>query len=461
MMRIPLHVFHFDCYWMKGNHWVDFQWDPLTFPHPEQMIARYKDRGLHICIWLNPYIAQASSLFDEAMTQGYLIKKTDGSVWQTDLWQPQMGIVDFTNPKAKKWYQDHLRRLLDMGVDSFKTDFGERIPVKDVVYFDGSDPLKMHNYYTQIYNQAVFDVLEEKRGQQEAVVFARSATVGGQSLPVHWAGDNSASYPSMAETLRAGLSLSLCGFGFWSHDIGGFEDTAPVDVYKRWIQFGLLSTHSRLHGSKSYRVPWHFDEESCLVLKKFVELKCQLMPYIYHHAIVSHQRGIPVLRPMMFEFYEDLVCDSLDLQYMLGDRLLVAPVFRQDGRVSFYLPEGQWTDFFTNEVYEGGRYYTKVYDFMHLPLMVRENTVLPLGGHNERPDYPYLENLTLKCYQLKDREDICVRVPTGDRDEEVDIHVIRHGHQLTVQSTRDLKGVHIEINGKKYDLDGLSMDIPY
>ena len=141
-------------------------------------------------------------------------------------------------------------RLMDMGVDCFKTDFGERIPT-DVVYHDGSDPVKMHNYYSYLYNKVVFDVLEEKMGKGNAVVFARSATTGGQQFPVHWGGDNTATFESMAESLRGGLSLSLCGFGFWSHDIGGFEQTAPPEVYKRWCAFGLLSSHSRLHGSRS------------------------------------------------------------------------------------------------------------------------------------------------------------------------------------------------------------------
>ena len=169
-------------------------------------------------------------------------------------------LVDFTNPDACRWFGDKLRALVDMGVDCFKTDFGERIPT-DVVWYDGSDPLKMHNYYTHLYNKTVFEVLEEKLGAGEAVVFARSATAGGQQFPVHWGGDSTATFESMAESLRGGLSLCLSGFGFWSHDMGGFEQTASADVYKRWCAFGLLSSHSRLHGSGSYRVPWLFDND--------------------------------------------------------------------------------------------------------------------------------------------------------------------------------------------------------
>ena len=186
------------------------------FPDPEGLLQKLKARGLKICLWINPYIAQKSPLFREAMNAGYLLKRPNGDVWQWDMWQAGMGIVDFTNPEACDWYQAKLKHLLDMGVDCFKTDFGERIPT-DCQYFDGSDPELMHNYYTFLYNRCVFEVLEAERGEGEACVFARSATVGSQRFPLHWGGDSTSTFPSMAETLRGGLSLSASGFSFWSH----------------------------------------------------------------------------------------------------------------------------------------------------------------------------------------------------------------------------------------------------
>ena len=210
--NIPLHVFHFDCFWMEGFEWCNFTWDPHTFPDPQGMINRYKERGLKLCLWINPYIGQKSPLFKEAMSKGHLIKKTNGDVWQTDMWQAGMGLVDFTNEDATQWYLGYLKQLLDMGIDCFKTDFGERIPVRDIAYSDGSDPVKMHNYYTHLFNKAVFMLLQKEKGMNEAVVFARSASGGGQQYPAHWGGDCSATYPSMAETLRSGLSLACAGF---------------------------------------------------------------------------------------------------------------------------------------------------------------------------------------------------------------------------------------------------------
>lgn len=398
---IPISVFHFDCFWMKEFQWCDFLWDSDVFPDPKSMLSKLKSKGVKICVWINPYIAQKSYLFDEGMEKGYLLKDKNGDVWQWDMWQAGMALVDFTNPDACKWYQEKLKILLDMGVDCFKTDFGERIPA-DVVYYDGSDPEKMHNYYTYLYNKTVFELLKQERGEREAVVFARSATAGSQKFPVHWGGDCTANYSSMAESLRGGLSLCSSGFAFWSHDIGGFEKTATADLYKRWVAFGLLSTHSRLHGSESYRVPWLFDDESSEVLRYFTKLKHRLMPYIFAAACEASAHGIPVMRPMVLEFTGDPACDYLDRQYMLGERLLVAPVFSENKSVKYYVPEGIWTNLLNNEKIHGGKWREEIHDYFSLPLLVRPNSLIAIGNNDIRPDYDYAENVTFHLFELQD-----------------------------------------------------------
>lgn len=413
---LPLHIFHFDCFWMKEFHWCNFLWDERVFPDPVNMLKRLKERGLKISIWINPYIAQRSHLFKEGMEKGYFLKRPNGDVWQWDKWQAGMAIVDFTNPEACAWYKAKLRTLLEMGVDSFKTDFGERIPT-DVVYYDGSDPDKMHNYYSYLYNKVVFELLEEVKGKGEAVVFARSATAGGQQFPVHWGGDCAATFESMAESLRGGLSLGLSGFGYWSHDIGGFESTATPALYKRWTAFGLLSSHSRLHGNSSYRVPWLFDEEAVEVMRYFTKLKCSLMPYLFQTAIQATD-GVPIMRSMNLEFPFDPACDYLDLQYMLGDNLLVAPVFNETGDVYYYLPEGNWTNLLTNQVVSGGRWLKENHDFMSLPLMVRPNSLLAIGSVNDQPEYDFANQVTLHLFQLAENQTATCQVydPQGQLD---------------------------------------------
>ncbi|UPL14986.1 alpha-xylosidase [Microbacterium galbinum] len=395
--ELPVSVFHFDCFWMREFNWCDFEWDPRVFPDPEGMLGRLHDKDLRVCVWINPYIAQRSPLFREAADQGFLVKRADGSVWQWDLWQAGMGLVDFTNPEATVWYQSKLRALVAQGVDCFKTDFGERIPT-DVVWADGADPERMHNLYTDLYNRAVYDVLTEARGEGDAVLFARSATAGGQSMPVHWGGDSTSTYTSMAETLRGGLSLALSGFAFWSHDIGGFEGMPDAGVYKRWTAFGLLGSHSRFHGSSSYRVPWAFDDEAVEVTRRFTHLKMRLMPYLYAQGLDAAATGVPLMRPMVLEFPDDPATAYLDRQYMLGSDLLVAPVFTEDGEVEFYLPAGEWTSLLTGETVTGGGWRRERHGFDSLPLYVRPGTVLPWGARVDRPDYDYHDGLQLRVF---------------------------------------------------------------
>lgn len=199
---IPLAAFHYDCYWMREFHWCDFEWDKRFFGDIESTLKRLHE------------------------DKGYLVRKPNGEVWQTDFWQAGMGLVDFTNPAAREWFKDKVKALLNQGVDAIKTDFGERIP-RDVVWYDGSPKLSMHNWYTQLYNQAVFEAIEETYGKGNACLYARSATVGGQQQPVHWGGDCESTFNGMAQSLRAGLSLTPSGFGFWSHDIRRFRRCVP------------------------------------------------------------------------------------------------------------------------------------------------------------------------------------------------------------------------------------------
>jgi alpha-D-xyloside xylohydrolase len=414
---IPLGVFHFDCFWMKGLQWCDFTFDEDMFPNPKAYLSRLKERGIKVCVWINPYIGQASPLFKQGKEKGYFIMRADtqrDTVWQWDMWQPGMAIVDFTNPAAVSWYQSHLERLVDLGVDAFKTDFGEVIPYlpQQVKYHSGQDPQKLHNFYSYLYNKSVYATL--KRKGKEACLFARSATTGGQRFPVHWGGDCESTFVAMAETLRGGLSLGLSGFGFWAHDIGGFEGYPPPAVYKRWVQFGLLSSHSRLHGSGSYRVPWIYGgeegEECSKVLREMTKLKIGLTPYLLRAGLEANQIGLPVLRAMILEFEDDLNTHGLDTQYMLGSELMVAPVF-DEKEVSFYVPRteegGVWRSWFDHKkTYEGGKWYVEEHGFDTLPVLVRPGGVVPFNSKMQTPGSDVMDGLELRVNGLTEGREI-------------------------------------------------------
>ncbi|KAL4735191.1 glycosyl hydrolases family 31-domain-containing protein [Aspergillus similis] len=402
--NLPLSVFHFDCFWMKSYQWCDFEFDSDMFPDAAGYLTRLKERGLKLSIWINPYVGQASPLFEIGKREGYFVKRIDGSVWQWDLWQAGMAVVDFTNPAACSWYTSHLKRLMDLGIDTFKTDFAERIPFKNIKYHDGSDPARMHNYYALLYNKIVYETMTSISGKSNSLLFARSTSVGGQKYPVHWGGDCESTYEAMAESLRGGLSLGLAGYIFWASDIGGFEGTPPPALYKRWVQFGLLSSHSRLHGSSSFRVPWIYGEDCSDVLRDCVKRKISLTPYLLAEALNGHRSGTPLMRPMFVEFPEDLNTYSLDTQYMFGSNLLVAPVFSDEGIVTFYVPRtpeeeegrGRWISWFDHgKKYEGGRWYTETHGFDTLPILVRPGSVTPVNYKLEKPEGNPLDGLEI------------------------------------------------------------------
>lgn len=465
--NIPVETFHFDCFWLKPFQWCDFVFDDEKFPDPKGQISRLKASGLakKISVWTNPYLGQASPAFKLAAEKGYLLKRKNGDIFQWDLWVAGMAIVDFTNPEARKWFASCLEALFDQGVDAIKTDFGERIPSEDVQWYDTSvDPKKMHNYYAFLYNKTVYEVLQKRYGKDEAVLFARTACAGTQRFPLQWGGDCESTPEAMAESVRGGLSLGLCGFAFWSVDIGGFEGYPPPWIYKRWVAFGLLCSHSRLHGSNSYRVPWTVDnddqsEQGCSkILAGWTTLKAQLMPYLYAQAMEAIRLGIPLsLRAMCLEFPDDPTSWHLDRQFMLGDSLLVAPIFEESGDVEFYLPRGKWTNFFTNEVKAGPGWFKERHEFHTLPLYVKENTILVLGKKNElRTVYDYTEDVEVCLYQAVDGAKTTLVDSEGRhmgdliiRNGELEGRDILKGSHHVTKDGRDWSNSHVLTGGHK------------
>lgn len=413
--RIPVEVFHFDCFWLRPFHWTDFAWDPTSFPDPQAQIARLKQANLvaKISVWTNPYVAQASPVFAHAAEKGYLLKRANGDIWQWDLWQTGMAIVDFTNPAARAWFAECLEKLFATGVDAIKTDFGERIPTTDVAWFDASvDPNRMHNYYAYLYNQLVYEALQKRYGEHEAVLFARSACAGTQRFPLHWGGDCESTPAALAESVRGGLSLGLASFASWTSDIGGFEGKPPPWIYKRWVAFGLLCSHSRLHGSSSYRVPWLVDDassepENCTeVLRSWVRFKRRLMPYLFAQAGESVENGWPTsVRAVALEFPDDPTSWFCDREFMVGARILAAPVFGEDGVGEVYLPPGRWFNFWTGEAVQGSRWVRERYGFLQAPMFVREGTVLVLGEEEGEGGFGYewlRKGGTVRLYGVKE-----------------------------------------------------------
>lgn len=381
---IPCDVLHLDTAWFRKDWDCDLKFSQERFPDPGAHMEHYRRKGFHISLWQYNFIPPNTdnTHYQEAVENGYLAKDREGRPYQLPescqgSWVKD-AIVDFSNPEACKWYGSKIEELIRLGAGAIKTDFGEGIPT-DAVY-DKIEGKYFHNIYPLAYNSTVFHATRNVSG--ENIVWARSGTAGSQRFPLHWGGDSQCSFEALAGTLRAALSIGISGIPFFSHDIGGFLGLPTDELYVRWAQFGLFSSHSRCHGAgdTTYREPWRFSKEACDIFRKYTKLRYSLMPYIYEQAESCTQTGLPMVRALYLEYPQDRNAWYLEDEYLFGDQLLIAPVLKplsQTNIRSVYLPAGVWFDYFTKEkIISTGAWYQRSVDLATMPIYVKEGTTL-------------------------------------------------------------------------------------
>ncbi|MEI8242263.1 MAG: TIM-barrel domain-containing protein [bacterium] len=382
--RIPCDVIHLDTSWFETDWLCDYKFAPNRFDDPARMIRDLREQGFRISLWQLPYFSPANPLYREAVEKGYVVRDAAGGPATED------AIIDFSNPDAVRWYQNLLAGLLILGVGAIKADFGEAAPLAGL-YASGCTGWREHNLYPLRYNKAVADVSRETTG--EAIIWARSAWAGSQRYPLHWGGDAENTDCGMAASLRAGLSLGLCGFSFWSHDIGGFVQKSPEALYRRWMPFGMLTSHSRCHGAPP-KEPWHYGEAFTDDFRLAVELKYRLMPYVYAQAKVSSEHGWPLLRPLFFHYPDDPTSWLIEDEYLFGSDLLVAPLMEESIDRRVYLPPGGWIDYQTGRAFAGTQWHTIEVGALPCVILVRDGAVLPrvpVSQHTGGIDWIQLE----------------------------------------------------------------------
>lgn len=365
--EIPCDVIHFDTGWFETDWRCDYQFSESRFNDPEEMISDLKKDGFHTCLWQLPYFVPNNKLFPEIVEKGLFVRNDKGNLPTED------AILDFTNPETVDWYQEKLRGLLEMGVGAIKVDFGEAAPAKGV-YHNGRTGFYEHNLYPLRYNKAVADITREVTGDQ--IMWARSTWAGSQRWPLHWGGDPANTNSAMSASVRGGLSMGLSGFSFWSHDIGGFVLKTPEDLYRRWLPFGLLSSHSRTHGAPP-KEPWEYGEDFTDAFRKAVNMRYELMPYIYAQAKYSAENGLPMMRALFVEYPDDPGAWLVDDQYLFGADILVAPMFEDTDARNVYLPGNhKWIDYQTGNVYASGWHKIEPGE-IPVVMLVRDGAVLP------------------------------------------------------------------------------------
>ena len=366
--KIPSDVIHFDTGWFGTDWQCDYKFASERFPNPKQMVSDLLDKGFHISLWQLPYFTPKNAFYNELVEKNLVVKNQNGSLPYED------AVLDFSNAETVKWYQEKLGGLLQLGVGAIKVDFGEAAPLNNAIYASGKGGLYEHNLYPVRYDKAVFDVTKQTTG--DGIIWARAAWAGSQRYPLHWGGDAANTNNAMLSSLHGGLSFGLSGFSFWSHDIGGFVQSCPEELYRRWLPFGMLTSHSRVHGAPPTE-PWYYGANFISYFRSCAELKYKLMPYVYSQAYLCSQSGLPMMRALFIEFPDDKGAWLIDDQYMFGSSLLVAPLFSADKTRDVYLPgKEKWIDYQTGKIYSPG--WNKISaGKLDIIILVRDHTILP------------------------------------------------------------------------------------
>lgn len=365
--RIPCDVIHLDTGWFDTDWRCNYKFSPARFDDPAKLVADMRTQGFRISLWQLPYFTPNNELYRAAVDRGYVVRDVSGNAATED------AVLDFSNPEAVRWYQGFLAGLLKMGVGAIKADFGESGPLAGM-YASGRTGWYEHNLYPLRYNRAVADVTREITG--ESIIWARSAWAGSQRYPLHWGGDAENTDCGMAASLRGGLSLGLCGFSFWSHDIGGFVKKSPEEIYRRWLPFGMLTSHSRCHGFPP-KEPWDYGKDFTEAFRRAVELKYRLMPYIQAQARTCSENGWPLVRPLFFEYPDDPGSWLVEDQYLFGQDLLVAPYMKEGKVRHVYVPGEKWIDYQSRKVYSGGMWHSIEAEAIPCVILVRDGAVIP------------------------------------------------------------------------------------
>ena len=403
--KIPSDVIHFDTGWFGVDWQCDYQFAKDRFPDPVAMLKQMRKDGFHVCLWQLPYFTPKNRYFNELVEGGMHVRNAMGGMPYED------AVLDLSNPKTVKWYQDKIGGLIDQGVAAIKCDFGEAAPFNGL-YASGKTGFYEHNLYPLRYNMALWNAVKEHSG--EGVIWARSAWAGSQRYPLHWGGDAATNDIGMLGDLRGGLSFGLSGFSFWSHDMGGFVTASPEDIYRRWLPFGFLSSHTRAHGAPPTE-PWLISESFTKAFRDCAEMKYQLMPYVYAQAKDCSNRGLPMVRALFVEFPHDPGAWLVEDEYMFGSQILVAPLMESGNKRMCYLPKGKWVDYQTKKVYDGG--YQEI-EAGKIPciILVKAGALIPKVPVAQSTDKIDWDKLTIEEYKVEGAEPYGLVYKPGDTD---------------------------------------------
>jgi len=412
--NIPLDVIIADIEWYE-EYCTPSHWNSKNFPDPDGMIAKLNALNVRFGVIDDPNVTATSADFAAGDAAGYFVKDQNGDTslvsWP---WGGDSGLTDFFNPSARAWWKNLHLQLLQKNISFFWMDMNEPAKYNSGWFFYNDEGKAMgtladcKNTFAQQQQRTLFEMMTENGNR--VLMLTRSGYTGTQRYACPWTGDIQSDYESMRQQLSLGLGLSMSGYHYWTFDIGGSAGGFSDEMVKRWIELGTFMPVTRYHSTSSWegaREPYEHGAEE--VARKYISLRYQLMPYFYslsadsiigigYEGEAGKGTGLPLVRPMVMEFEEDEQTWGLDTQFMSGQSFLVAPVMDIRKSKKVYLPKGNWIDYYTGEIYEGGQTITYPADVDTLPVFVKAGSIIPMREVQQYVGEKPLTELMLDIY---------------------------------------------------------------
>ena len=418
-LKIPCDAIYLDIDYMEGFRC--FTWNKEYFPDPKRMVTELAEDGFKTVVIIDPGIKidREYDIYKEALEKDYFCKRADGPYMKGKVWPGECNFPDYTNPAVREWWAGLFKELIaDFGVKGVWNDMNEpavmEVPNKtfpiDVRHdYDGHpcSHRKAHNIYGMQMARATYHGVKRFAYPKRPFVITRSAYSGAQRYTSSWTGDNVATWEHLWVANIQVQRMNICGMGFTGSDIGGFAEQPTGELYARWIQLGVFHPFCRTHSSGDHgdQEPWSFDEEVIDITRKFVNLRYQLLPYLYTMFWQYIEEGIPMLKPLVCFDQDDIQTHYRNDEFIFGNQILVCPILEPNslGR-RMYIPRGKWYNYWTNELISGGKEVWVDTQYDEIPVFVKAGAIIPKYPVQQYVGELEFDELTLDIYYKEGKE---------------------------------------------------------
>ncbi|MDQ0352176.1 alpha-glucosidase [Alkalibacillus filiformis] len=408
--EIPLDAVHFDIHYM--DEYRVFTFDYKRFPNPKRLVSDLKEQGVRSVPIVDPGVKVDSEYetYVEGITDDLFCKYIEGNLFFGDVWPGKSAFPDFAKTKTRSWWGRKHQFYTDLGIEGIWNDMNEpavfnETKTMDVQVVHDQDGEKkthreLHNVYGMLMGKATYEGLELLLDGKRPFLLTRAGFSGIQRYAAVWTGDNRSFWEHLEMAIPMCMNLGVSGVPFSGADVGGFAHDASGELLVRWTQLGVFTPYFRNHSAihTARQEPWMFGKKYEESIKSFIQLRYKWLPYLYQQFKQASETGVPVMRPLFMEYPNDQKTYNLSDQFLVGDRVLVAPVLRPGATSRMvYLPKGDWFNYWNGDLYKGGKCIIVDAPLQVLPIFVKKGSIIPEANELQSTNDP-VEHLTLHVY---------------------------------------------------------------